>query len=128
MGTAVPGWTDQLVLAVHEVVTNVIRHAYDEQAGHPIRLSLSTDATSLTVRLSHEGTPYTPPDDAAQEDQRPPIDELPAAGFGLYLIRNNVDAVVYDTDPARGTSQVTLRKRFQRRSADGRASMSELAS
>lgn len=55
------------------------------------------------VRLSHEGTPYTPPDDGAQQNQ-PPIDEFRETGFGLYIMQNSVDTVTYETDPIRGTA------------------------
>lgn len=83
-------------LALEEVVTNVIRHGYDDGQEHPIEVTLSADfsgAVRLVVR--DQGKPFNPLD-APVPDTSAPLDRRPAGGLGIHLVRHVMDEIRYE--------------------------------
>ena len=82
-----------LELATSEATTNIIRHAYQDDANKLIDIEITVYDDRIVVCLYHRGQPLekfqmmTPAFDGSQE-----------SGFGLYFIRNCVDEVHYSTD------------------------------
>ena len=69
-------------LAVGEAVTNIIRHAYNNQPGHEIRLSLTIDDTKFSLRILDFGRKFDP------TNQPPPnMDDPREGGYGIYLMK-----------------------------------------
>jgi len=95
----------QFELALHEAATNVIRHAYQGQAGLPIQLVLEGGPEEVSATLFHHGPEFDP-------DSAPPpaFDGSRAGGFGVYLIKQLVNEVRYFRDDA-GRSAVRMVKR-----------------
>ncbi len=85
-------------LAIGEALTNVIKHAYDGQAGHEIHLSLAIDATKLNLTIRDFGRKFDP-----VAYRRPPLGVLREGGYGVYLIEQMMDEVNYDTSTEIGT-------------------------
>lgn len=96
-------------LAVTEVASNIIRHAYQGREDQLvwIRLDLSTNA--LRVRLAHKGDPYIDWDQIPS----PTLNGSREGGFGLYIIDRSVDAVNFGTD-AEGRYFIDLTKETKR--------------
>jgi len=95
----------QLELAVHEVATNIIRHAYENRTDQPILIEIEGFEERITVHLNHWGKSFTQP-----ESIRPPVlDGTAKHGFGLYLIEQCVDRVIYAVSP-NGKSTISLLK------------------
>ena len=87
-----------LKLAVSETCTNVIRHAYEGADDKDIVVSVGIegDALSLTIRdfgKKFDLSSYKPPD----------LDTPSEGGYGIYLSRELMDEVEYDTSPPQGT-------------------------
>jgi len=87
-----------LKLAVSEACTNVIEHAYEGADDKDIVVSVSIegDALSLTIRdfgKKFDLSGYKPPD----------LDTPSEGGYGIYLTRELMDEVEYDTSPPEGT-------------------------
>jgi phosphoserine phosphatase RsbU/P len=80
----------QLVLAVNEVASNVMRHAYGEDTSQRIRIRASVQGTVFRLELAHTGEPFDP--DARPN---PAFDGSRDGGFGVYIIENSVDVIVY---------------------------------
>ncbi len=78
------------VLAVDEAVTNVVRHAYHSESGHPITLSMQFVRGKLTCKLRDEG---------AHLDKKmfPQLsrDAMRQGGLGLHFIAAAFEEVVY---------------------------------
>ena len=92
-------------LAVGEAVTNIIRHAYDNQPGHEIHLSLTIDDTKFRLRIIDFGRKFDP------ADQPPPdLDALREGGYGIYLMKKVMDEVTYDTSTLPQGTQLDLVK------------------
>ncbi len=83
--------TYNIVLAVHEVCTNIVEHAYAGNDGKiKIDVCLNEQSRSLRVDLYDTGQPFdlievTPPD----------LDEAPIRGYGLFLVQELMDEVTY---------------------------------
>ena len=84
----------QLELAVHEVITNIIRHAYHGRPNKLIQMEVELSSEKITFRLCHWGEGYEP------GDIEPPDfdDDSRQLGFGLYIIDQVADEVRYVQD------------------------------
>ena len=88
------GWekktTEEILLAVDEALTNIIRHAYQ---GKPGKMTISVVATDdkIEIVLEDQGQKFDP-------TQVPPP-ELPRhkpGGLGVHFIRTIMDQMIYD--------------------------------
>jgi serine/threonine-protein kinase RsbW len=95
----------ELELAVQEAVTNVIRHAYRGERDRPIDVIIRTDRNLADVTLRHEGDDFDP-----TSVQPPSFDGSRFGGFGVYMIEQLVDQVIYDRD-TEGRNGVRLIKK-----------------
>jgi sigma-B regulation protein RsbU (phosphoserine phosphatase) len=82
-----------LVLAVNEVASNIMKHAYQGRADQPIHLEAEVFPGYLSIRLHHLGRPFDPAMVAA-----PVLDGSRESGFGSYIISKSVDEVHYCRD------------------------------
>ena len=88
----------RVTLAVDEAVTNIIRHAYENQPGQPIEISCSRQGAEadgdgpdrLEILLQDCGRAVSP-----SEFHGRPLDEIRPGGLGLHLIREAMDEVDY---------------------------------
>jgi len=97
---------DQLLLAVHEAATNIIRHGYQDEAGRPIRLIVEIDSDRVHLWFFYPGRHFDPAQVA------PPVfDGTREGGFGVYLIRQLVDEVYYTRDSSGLCSIHLIKKR-----------------
>ncbi len=84
----------QLELAVHELITNIIRHAYHGRPDKLIQMEVELSSEKITFRLCHWGEDYEP-----GEIEPPDFDDdSRQLGFGLYIIDQVADEVHYLKD------------------------------
>jgi serine/threonine-protein kinase RsbW len=81
----------KITLAVDEALSNVIRHAYNNECNHEIELNCQTQADCLEFTFIDRGEPADPARICAQ-----PLDEVALGGRGTHLIRQIMDEVSYD--------------------------------
>jgi serine/threonine-protein kinase RsbW len=88
--------TYNIVLAVHEICTNVVTHAYAGQSAGRIEITLAlTEAPRrLTVELRDAGRPFQPADIPTPNLQQPQ-----EHGYGLFLAQTLMDEVFYEANP-----------------------------
>ena len=83
--------TYNVMLAVHEICTNIIEHAYENKGGRiAIDIQLDEQSGVLTVDLFDQGRSF----DLANVPQ-PDLDSAPIRGYGLFLVRELMDDVNY---------------------------------
>lgn len=92
-----------LVLAAFEAATNVIRHNPMPLADATLHCRLEIHDGSLSVCLHYLGEPF----DASE--RAPDLSGISEGGFGLYIIRNSVDEVSYDS-PVPGICRIRMTK------------------
>lgn len=94
-----------LTVAAVEVMTNVIRHAQGLVPGAPVELIADRDRNGLELSFTYLGDDYTPPAEAPETD----FGDFPEGGFGLYIINQACDEVVYDHQNGINIVRLTVR-------------------
>ncbi|PTY03842.1 anti-sigma regulatory factor [Opitutaceae bacterium EW11] len=87
----------RLHLAVDEVATNTVTHAYGER-GLTGQLYLSAEIAPdvLRIHLEDTGPAYDPTATPPPADLDKPLEERGVGGLGIFLARRNVDAFLYE--------------------------------
>lgn len=80
----------QLILAVNEIASNVMRHAYRGDRSQRIRISAVASKDRFVLELAHTGEPFDP-----GSTPTPAFDGSRDGGFGVFIIDNSVDEIVY---------------------------------
>lgn len=109
------GWDatgcDEIVLALDEALSNVIRHAYGGRGGQRIivRLEAIADAklgTGLEIRVRDFGTQVDPETICGRD-----LEDVRPGGLGVHIIRAVCDSVEYR--PADGGGMLLKMLRFK---------------
>lgn len=102
--------TVKLALAVDEACTNVIEHAYQNEATHEVTVRVTVDENEITFEVIDRGRGFDP-------TQEPilPVEELirqrRSGGLGLRLIRSIMDDVQYRIVPGQMNELRMVKKR-----------------
>ena len=94
-------------LAIEELVTNCIKHGYDDTGEHIIEITLKLSGNELVLTLSDDGHPFNPLE-WPEPDTSLPIEDRPIGGLGIHLLRKMSDRMEYERKG--GKNQHTLRK------------------
>jgi anti-sigma regulatory factor (Ser/Thr protein kinase) len=89
---------DQLVLAVDEACTNVIRHAYAGVGAGRIILTFTPSPDYFEVMIRDFGKGADPAGFEGRD-----LDELRPGGLGIHFIKSVVDNLEYTVPPGGGT-------------------------
>jgi serine/threonine-protein kinase RsbW len=92
---------DDLVIAIDEAATNVIRYGYRDQPG-PIRVELSARDGELSMRLVDEAPLFDPTAPRPEPDFDLDIGERPFGGMGIHLMHTSADRLVHTARGALG--------------------------
>lgn len=97
-------------LALNEAIANVIEHAYrgDENGKVDIKVVLDRVKEQLEIKIRDYGR-KTDPEKFKSRD----LTDLREGGLGLFLMRNLMDEVIYNSSLKDGT-EVLLRKKRSR--------------
>jgi serine/threonine-protein kinase RsbW len=88
--------TYNIQLAVHEICTNIVGHAYQGMMGGRIAIAMSVtpDPLRLIVELRDTGRAFDP-SSAAEPD----LENAQIHGYGLFLVQSLMDDVSYEALP-----------------------------
>jgi serine/threonine-protein kinase RsbW len=89
---------EQIVLAVDEACTNVIKHAYKYNAKKTIEIVLYIDLEKMKIIISDKGTGFDI-SKVKEPDLKKYIKESRHNGLGIYLMRTLMDEVNYIFKP-----------------------------
>lgn len=103
-----PEVISKLVLAVDELMTNIIMYGYRGQPG-TIELELRPIGSDLEIRLRDQSPPFDPTT-VPDPDIHLPLDERPIGGMGIFLARKIMDQMTYHSSVDHG-NELTLLKR-----------------
>ena len=106
----------QMELCVVEAANNTIRHAYNEQAGHEVAVSLAIFPDRLEFSVADRGSPISEDvlavlrSEASATDYDPfALDQLPRVGMGLEIMREVMDQVDYESSGGGNCLRMTKR-------------------
>lgn len=100
-----------VVLAVDEVVNNIIVHGYRNQGGE-IEVTVLRREDRLVVCL-RDHAPIFDPTNIPAPDINLPLEKRPLGGMGVYLVMELMDQVSHRA-PEEGGNELTLEKRVSR--------------
>jgi serine/threonine-protein kinase RsbW len=103
-----PGRLYDVVLAVNEVVTNIMIHGYQDQPGL-IEIEVGRFEDSLVVRLRDQAPPFDP---TAVPDPNLslPLEERPSGKMGVYLARQLMDEMTHRLTPQGDNELILIKK------------------
>lgn len=104
---------DPVRLSVAEALNNCIEHAYGNESGHSIDVKFEADPDSIRIVICDEGAQA--PEGMWDNVALPEFDvadtyTLPEGGFGLYIIKSQMDEVHYGSSD--GVNTLILVKRL----------------
>ena len=102
---------DEIVLAVQEAATNIIRHAYDGRSDRDIHVEVTTSGDQVGISLFDHGKRFE-----QTAAKTPATDGSQLGGWGLYLIEKLVDEVSYHRDD-QGQNEIRMVRKRNGRSA-----------
>jgi serine/threonine-protein kinase RsbW len=108
---------DDLVQAVDEAATNVIRHGYRGAVGW-LQVDMSTDGDRFIVIIEDGAPPFDPTSVPEPDLTIPPMARKPG-GMGVHLIRLAVDSVSYQPRAGGGNILTLVRSIAPGRSKEG---------
>jgi serine/threonine-protein kinase RsbW len=97
-------------LALDEVLTNVVRHGFDDHTGQELVAHLAARSDELTTEVTDPGRAFNPLE-VAPPDLTAPLAERALGGLGIHLVRSLMDSVEYRRE--NGKNVLTLRKRIR---------------
>ncbi len=84
-----------MVLALDELLTNIISYGYGDQDEHTIRLILAVRPGVVDIELIDDGKPFNPLA-APVPDTSAPLHERRIGGLGIHFVRKTMDAAAYE--------------------------------
>ena len=105
-----PARLERLKTAVAEATMNAIEHGNRGRPEIPVDVEVTQDGDDIIVAITDLGGEHEPPGPVEEPDLELKLDgEQRARGWGLFLIRNMVDAMEVRTDGPRHTVRLTMR-------------------
>src|SRR5215217_7483751 len=100
----------RMTVTLDEVVTNVVRHAFDAPGGHEILLGITVNDALVTAVVEDDGPPFdlrtVPPADVDA-----PIELRPIGGLGVHLVRSLTQSLEYHRRGKRNVLTLTFATR-----------------
>jgi serine/threonine-protein kinase RsbW len=85
----------EIRLVVDEAYTNIIKHAYRNNASEKVNIEIGSDDDQLWITLIDRGKSFDP-ESYSEPDLMRRIKEKKRGGMGVYLIRKVMDQVHYN--------------------------------
>ncbi len=86
----------KISLAIDEAVTNVIKHSYNNEPGHEIRIEFFTADAGMRILLFYRGLPPDISDEEVNIGRM--IKNKRKGGLGVKLMKTIMDSVTYSTE------------------------------
>jgi len=99
---------DRLKTAVAEATMNAIEHGNRNQADLPVDIEVTQQGTDIVVTITDQGGLHAAGTAEQPDLARKLAGEQSPRGWGLFLIRNMVDAMDVTTEGTRHTVRLTM--------------------
>jgi serine/threonine-protein kinase RsbW len=103
---ALPGEVlTNLRIALDEIVTNIAKYAYRDDAAHDITIHFEMRGSRLATTVEDDGVAFDPLR-AQQPDLAAPLASREVGGLGVHFVRNLMSSVAYER--VGGRNRLTL--------------------
>ena len=89
-----PDMVFDLYVVLDEVISNILKYGYADDAAHEIHVKLSATDAAVEIGIEDDGRAFDPFAVPAP-DQSLPLAERPIGGLGLHFVHNLMDDVTY---------------------------------
>lgn len=90
-----PDFNTFISVVMDELLSNIIRYAFQDDLLHKISISLSVVEHKLCLVLQDDGMPFNPLDYPVV-DTEIPLEKRKLGGLGIYIVRQIMDSVKYE--------------------------------
>ena len=84
-----------VLLAVQEMLTNILRHAYRNDDSKPIEVRMEASTDNFTVELRDHGTEFDPLSHEVPKEDPITSAQAETGGYGIMITRMVMDKVTY---------------------------------
>lgn len=95
-------------LALEEILSNVIRHGYEDPGRHEISVCLRLEDGAVELQIEDDGREFDPLS-APPVDLGVPLEERRVGGLGIHLLRKLASEIRYLRVDGRNRLQVLIR-------------------
>ncbi|MBI3928357.1 MAG: SpoIIE family protein phosphatase [Armatimonadetes bacterium] len=88
----------RLNLAIEELFTNIVHHAYRDEHRHEIELHVSVEDGRLELMVRDDGVPFNPFEEAAVPDVEAGAEDREVGGLGVHLVKSMFTELHYRRD------------------------------
>jgi anti-sigma regulatory factor (Ser/Thr protein kinase) len=106
-GSVPPDTIYTVALILEELVTNIIRHAYVDDAAHEISVRLSLEPRTVVIRVEDDGREFDPRE-APPADLGGDLDSRQPGGLGVHLVREFAESLDYRRSDGRNVVEVRI--------------------
>lgn len=96
-------------LAIEELVTNIVKYGYDDQAEHVITVRMAIEDGILKLEIRDDGHAFNPFDQPVP-DTSLAAEDRDIGGLGIHFVRNMLDS--YAHERSGGQNIVTVTKKL----------------
>ena len=100
---------DNIILAVDEACTNVIKHAYKYSPDEEILIEIKYNNSAFTITIEDKGISFDP-DLIPSPDLQKYYREHRVGGLGMYLMKTLMDEVKYMSVPGKYNRVLLMKK------------------
>jgi anti-sigma regulatory factor (Ser/Thr protein kinase) len=86
---------DQFVLALDELVANIVQHGLSNDRQETIQISITLDAVRLGMEISDPSRAFDPLHEAPAPDLDSALEQRRVGGLGVHFVRTMMDDVTY---------------------------------
>jgi anti-sigma regulatory factor (Ser/Thr protein kinase) len=97
-----PAMVFDLYVVLDEVISNILKYGYADDAAHEIHVKLSANDVAVEIAIEDDGREFDP-FVVTTPDLRLPLAERPLGGLGLHFVHNLMDDVKYVRENNRNT-------------------------
>jgi serine/threonine-protein kinase RsbW len=101
---------NNILIAVDEACTNVIKHAYENNPNKPIDVSITLDNDKFNIIIKDKGKNFDP-NAIPTPNMKEYFKQYKVGGLGIHLMKNLMDDVVFQSKPQK-YNQVILSKKL----------------
>ncbi|MGB6064451.1 MAG: ATP-binding protein [Desulfomonilaceae bacterium] len=84
-------------LVLEEVLTNIVKYAFQDSSVHEISVLLAVKDTYLVIRFVDDGREFDPLA-VPSPVMKASIEDISVGGLGVHLVRKSVDEIQYSRD------------------------------
>jgi anti-sigma regulatory factor (Ser/Thr protein kinase) len=96
----------KMMMALDEIVANVVNYAYPEGQSGTVGLRLCRKDTTITAEVVDQGKAFDPTQHP-EPDITLPIEQRPIGGLGIHLTRKMMNSMKYDRSEGKNRLVIT---------------------